>query len=165
MVDRKHNCRSKHNYPAPTHHRDPTQSMLVEGGQVGAGRPAAAVLAFVEDLASLARRRLCSPFMNNHVGEQHRDLLVLGRCRGSRNRRAALVAELRVRRQLRATRPAHQGGSRHLTRPPHWRSRHYRVTAGRPACAISPLRSGQRVARHAAPRGVGVWVGFRRCGS
>jgi hypothetical protein len=25
--------------------------------------------------------------------------------------------------------------------------RHYRVTAGQPACAISPVRSGQRVAR------------------
>jgi hypothetical protein len=34
--------------------------------------------------------------------------------------------------------------------------RHYRVTAGRPACAISPLRSGQRVARHTAPRGGGL---------
>src|SRR6201993_2515287 len=34
--------------------------------------------------------------------------------------------------------------------------RHYRVTAGQPACAISPLRSGQRLARHAAPRGGGL---------
>src|SRR3984957_4530488 len=34
--------------------------------------------------------------------------------------------------------------------------RHYRVTAGQPACAISPLRSGQRVARQAAPGGVGL---------
>src|SRR5271166_1675705 len=34
--------------------------------------------------------------------------------------------------------------------------RHYRVTAGQPTCAISPLRSGQRVARHAAPRGGGL---------
>jgi hypothetical protein len=41
--------------------------------------------------------------------------------------------------------------------------RHYRVTACQPTSAISLLRSGQRVARKAAPRGVGVWVGFRRC--
>ena len=53
----------------------------------------------------------------HHVGEQDRDLLVLGRCRGSHNRRTALVTELRVRRQLRTARPAHQGCRRHLTRP------------------------------------------------
>ena len=92
----------------------------------------------------------------HHVGEQDRDLLVLGRCRGSGNRRTALVTELRVRRQLGAARPAHQGCRRHLTRPAHCRSRHYRVTAGQPACAISPLRSGQRVRRYAAPRGRGL---------
>jgi hypothetical protein len=35
--------------------------------------------------------------------------------------------------------------------------RHYRVTAGQPACAISPPRCGQRVARYTAPsrRGLG----------
>src|SRR6516165_8451281 len=33
------------------------------------------------------------------------------------------------------------------------RSRQYRVTTGQPACAISPLRSGQWAARHDVPRG------------
>jgi hypothetical protein len=44
----------------------------------------------------------------NNIGEQHCDLLVLGRCRGWPDRRAALVAELRVWRQLRAARPTRQ---------------------------------------------------------
>ena len=91
----------------------------------------------------------------HHIGEQHRDLLVLRRCRGGRDRRTALVTELRVRRQLRTARPAHHGCRRHVTPPPHGRSRRYRVTAGQPTCAISRPRSGQRVARYAVPRGVG----------
>ena len=36
----------------------------------------------------------------DHIGEQDGDLLVLGRCRRGRNRCTAMVAELRVRRQL-----------------------------------------------------------------
>jgi hypothetical protein len=52
----------------------------------------------------------------------------------------------------RATRPAHQGCRRHVTRPPHWRSRRYRVTAGQPTCAISPCDP----ARYAVC--LGAWV-------
>src|SRR5262245_7707454 len=44
----------------------------------------------------------------NNVGEQHRHLLVLRRCRGWPDRRAALVTELRVRRQFGATGRAQQ---------------------------------------------------------
>ena len=99
----------------------------------------------------------------NDIGEQHRHLLVLRRCRSSRNGRPALVTELRVGRQLSTARPAHHGCRRHVTPPPHGRSRRYRVTAGRPTCAISPPRFVQRVARYAVPRGAGVSGGFRRC--
>jgi hypothetical protein len=51
----------------------------------------------------------------NNVGEQHRHLLVLRRSADLCDRRAALVTELGVQWQLRATRPTQQPGCCHRT--------------------------------------------------
>ena len=51
----------------------------------------------------------------HHVGEQHRHLLVLSRLGGLFERRTALVAELGVRRQFCAARPAEHSRCRQRT--------------------------------------------------
>src|SRR6185312_16062535 len=48
------------------------------------------------------------------------------------------MAELVAGPQFSTARSAHHGCRRHVTPPPHGRSRRYRVTAGQPTCAISP---------------------------
>ena len=84
----------------------------------------------------------------HHIGEEHRHLLVLRRCCRSRNRRTALVAELRVRRHSLTARPAHQRSRCHLTRPRHCRSTSLSCHCW-PAsmCHIAAAASGQRARR------------------
>ena len=70
---------------------------------------AARLTRFGHDLAQpLGTDRRCDVHRMHHVGEQHRDLLVLRRSGGLCDRCTALVTELGVRWQFGAARPTQQ---------------------------------------------------------
>jgi hypothetical protein len=100
------------------HRHDPVTGPLCDRAAVPLHHRRAAVGELGHDLAQpLRTHRRGDVHRVDHVGEQHRHLLVLGMCIVRRNRSTALITELRVRRQFSAARPAHQGCRRHLTGP------------------------------------------------
>jgi len=100
----------------------------------------------------------------HHIGEQHRDLLVVGRCVAIATGAPHSLQNFEFGGSSVPHDP-HTTAAAVMSRgQPTVVARHYRVTAGQPTCAISPLRSGQRIARHAAPRRPVSGGGFRRCG-
>ena len=102
------------------HRHDPVAGELVHRAAVTLHYCRAAVGQLGHDLAQpLRTHRRGDVHGMHHVGEQHRHLLVLGRCRGSRNRRTALVTELRssAAAQYRTTRTPRLPPSSHAASP------------------------------------------------
>ncbi len=102
---------------------DPVASELVQRAAVAFHHGSGLIDQLRHDLAQALRTGRRGDVHGMHdVGEQNRDLLVLGRLCGRCDRRAALATELGLLAQFRAARFAQQSRRCHLTRPAHRRS-------------------------------------------
>ena len=116
------------------HRHDAVAGELVDRAAVTLHHLGAAVNQFGHDFAQpLRTHRRGDVHGMHHVGEQHRHLLVLRRCSGSLDRRAALVAE-RESGGSSVPHDPHNSPAAVMSRgQPTVVPRHYRVTVGQPA--------------------------------
>ena len=114
------------------HRHDAVAGELAHRSAVALHHRRATVQQFGHDLAQPLRTdRRCDVHRMNHIGEQHRHLLVLRRSADLCDRCTALVTELGVRWQFGAARPTLQSRRCQSHRDhPRWGPRQYRFTAG-----------------------------------